>query len=60
MQAFGFEETLQFIKNWASLGLSDEHLQLMQIRLMKNPEEGAVIPGDRWLSKTANQIARAW
>lgn len=45
MQAFEFEETSQFTKNWLSLGLTDENLQALQVQLMKNPEAGAVIPG---------------
>lgn len=45
MQPYGFEESPHFTKNWASLGLTDGHLQALQIRLLHNPEEGAVIPG---------------
>jgi mRNA-degrading endonuclease RelE of RelBE toxin-antitoxin system len=45
MEIFGFLETRDFTRKWLKLGLTDDDYFALQLRLMKNPEEGRVIPG---------------
>lgn len=45
MDVYGFTETALFTRRWHKLGLTDDDLASLQLRLMKNPEEGKVVPG---------------
>ena len=51
MQPYDFRELPPFTRDWHRLGLTDEDLAALQLRLMINPEEGRVIPGSKGLRK---------
>ena len=51
MQPFDFKEMDDFTRNWHKLGLTEDDLAALQLRLMINPEEGKVIPGSKGLRK---------
>lgn len=51
MEPYDFKEMGDFTRNWHILGLTDDDLSALQLRLMMNPEEGKVIPGGKGLRK---------
>jgi hypothetical protein len=46
-----FSELDWFVTNWEELGLPDEDLLLLQMRLMASPKRGSVVPGTGGLRK---------
>ena len=45
-----------FCNVWNKLGLTDEHLRMLENRLLENPQEGDVIPGLSGARKIRFQI----
>lgn len=45
-----------FLDLWDKLGLTDEHLRILENRLLENPQEGDVIPGLSGARKIRFQI----
>lgn len=46
-----FIQTDEFIKNWERLGLTDDDLRRLELKIMKNPQVGPVIQGTGKLRK---------
>lgn len=46
-----FIQTREFVKNWEHLGLTDDELRRLELEILKNPQNGAVISGTGKLRK---------
>lgn len=46
-----FIQTLEFVKKWEELGLTDDDLRRLELAIMKNSKIGPVVPGTGKLRK---------
>ena len=43
--------TDEFVKRWEALGFTDDDLRRLELQIMKNPQEGVIVPGTGSLRK---------